>query len=275
MYDFTVSTNPLGKNGGTGKFSGVCLVLLRRSLGRRPRVFVWLCIYVHILYVYCYISRPRERQVFLVMWGVSSPVKTLPGAPCVQPLNFSSSRLAPRRCVCTFMHIHLKCISHKITIYKNYTYLRKSQWRISYNFARLSDCKVNHEQQNHFWWCWCWLDADAASDYPPVCWSICLLFCMSIVGTFVDTEGLQQQKQHLCWCWLDADAVSALVIFEGNLSQQHHLCCLMLMLLRPWPPRRSAAAGKIQSGILLLIWLCCVPTRHLNTNGYLPQACYL
>ena len=129
----------------------------------------------------------------------------------------------------------------------------------------LKFCKLirSHEQQNHCWWL-----------PTSVCWSA---YCsILIVGITVDTESLQQQtQQHFCCCWLDANAVSALVMldFEGNFSQQqqqHHLCCLMLMLLRPWPPRRSAAAGKIQSGILLLI--CFAPTRHLCKTGYLPQA---
>ena len=85
-------------------------------------MYLYSCI---CIFVYCYIS-VRERQVFLVMWGVSSPVKTLPGAPGVQPLNFSSSRLAlPRLGVCTFMHIQ-KCTSHKIKIYTNYTCLHKA-----------------------------------------------------------------------------------------------------------------------------------------------------
>ena len=53
----------------------------------------------------------RRGQVFLVIWGVSSPVKTLPGAPhAVQPLNFSSSRLGFGT-MCLHISAH-RCTSH-------------------------------------------------------------------------------------------------------------------------------------------------------------------
>ena len=105
-------------------------------------MYLYSCI---CIFVYCYIS-VRERQVFLVMWGVSSPVKTLPGAPGVQPLNFSSSRLVPPRlCVCTFMHIHLNAPDTQLNFQKLYLSLQIVQSNKS-NF--FTDWEGSHEQKS-------------------------------------------------------------------------------------------------------------------------------